>query len=65
MYLCQFIAFLFVEKFLAKYLNPVSPSLVMLLTIPVYSLAVGVDIWASFIVQKIPLFLTSYLALGG
>ncbi len=62
MYLCQFIALLFVEKLLAKYLNPVYPSLVMLLTIPIYSLAVGIDIFASFIVQKITLFLTSRLS---
>lgn len=62
MYLCQFIALLFVEKLLAKYLNPVGPSLVMLLTIPIYSLAVGIDILASFIVQKITLFLTSRLS---
>ena len=62
MYLCQFIGLLFVEKFLAKYLNLDSPSLVMLLTLPIYSLAVVIDIFASFIVQKITSFLTSRLS---
>jgi peptidoglycan/LPS O-acetylase OafA/YrhL len=61
MYLCQFIALLLIT-YLLKFLNPVYPGLIMLLTIPTYSLAVGIDILASFLVQKITLFLTSRLS---
>ena len=61
LYLCQFIALLLIT-YIVEFLNPVYPSLIMLLTIPIYSLAVGIDILASILVQKIILVLTSKLS---